>query len=295
MAFIRTDDGVELYVEECGQGTPIIWVHEFAGDHRSWEPQMRYFSRQYRCISYAARGYPPSQVPASPASYSQTRAADDIRSVMDALGIERAHVVGLSMGGFATLHFGLRYPSRALSLVVAGVGYGAEPGQAAEFRELSEQAAQQFERLGSAVFAPLYATGASRVQFQNKDPRGWAEFAERLARHDPLGSANTMRGVQARRPSLYSLESQLRGLTVPTLVVSGDEDDHCLQPSLFLKRTIPASGLWILPKTGHTINLEEPAAFNQGVHDFLGLVTAGAWRVRDPRAAGPSMKVSEES
>jgi len=293
MAFIRTDDGVELYYEECGQGTPIIWVHEFAGDHRSWEPQMRYFSRQYRCISYAARGYPPSQVPSSPASYSQTRAADDIRSVMDELGIERAHVVGLSMGGFATLHFGLRYPSRALSLVVAGVGYGAEPGQTAEFRELSEQAAQQFERLGSAGFAPLYATGASRVQFQNKDPRGWAEFAERLARHDAVGSANTMRGVQARRPSLYSLESQLRGLTVPTLVVSGDEDDHCLQPSLFLKRTIPASGLWILPKTGHTINLEEPAAFNQGVHDFLGLVEAGAWKLRDPRAAGPSMKVSE--
>lgn len=294
MAFIRTDDGVELYVEECGKGTPIIWVHEFAGDHRSWEPQMRYFSRQYRCISYAARGYPPSQVPASLASYSQTRAADDIRSVMDALGIERAHVVGLSMGGFATLHFGLRYPSRALSLVVAGVGYGAEPDQVAQFRELSEQAAQQFERLGSAGFAPLYTTGASRVQFQNKDPRGWAEFAERLAQHDALGSANTMRGVQARRPSLYSLESQLRGLAVPTLVVSGDEDDHCLQPSLFLKRTIPASGLWILPKTGHTINLEEPAAFNQGVHDFLGLVSAGAWKIRDPRAAGPSMKVSEE-
>src|SRR5690606_32385738 len=231
----------------------------------------------------------------SPASYSQIRAADDIRSVMDALGIERAHVVGLSMGGFATLHFGLRYPSRALSLVVAGVGYGAEPDQAAEFRTLSEQAAQQFERLGSAEFAPLYAGGASRVQFQNKDPRGWAEFVERLAQHDALGSANTMRGVQARRPSLYGLESQLRGLTVPTLVVSGDEDDHCLQPSLFLKRTIPACGLWILPKTGHTINLEEPAAFNQGVHDFLGLVTAGAWRVRDPRASGPSMKVSDDA
>ena len=293
MATIRTDDNVELYYEECGEGTPIIWVHEFGGDHRSWEPQMRYFSRQYRCISYAARGYPPSQVPADLASYSQARAADDIRSVMDALGIERAHVVGLSMGGFATLHFGLRYPSRALSLVVAGVGYGAEPDQAAEFQDLAEQTAQQFERLGSARFAPIYASGASRVQLQNKDPRGWAEFAERLAQHDALGSANTMRGVQAKRPSLYSLESQLRGLTVPTFIISGDEDDHCLQPSLFLKRTIPASGLWILPKTGHTINLEEPAAFNQAVHDFLGLVTAGAWRVRDPRASGPSMKVSD--
>src|SRR5690606_1587066 len=238
-------------------------------------------------------GYPPSQVPTDPGSYSQARAADDIRSVLDALDIDRAHVVGLSMGGFATLHFGLRYPHRALSLVVAGVGYGAEPDQTAEFRQLSEQAAQQCERLGSAGFAPLYASGASRVQFQNKDPRGWAEFAERLAQHDALGSANTMRGVQARRPSLYNLEPQLRELTVPTLIVSGDEDDHCLQPSLFLKRTIPACGLWILPKTGHPINLEEPAAFNKSVHDFLCLVTAGAWRVRDTRASGSSMKVSD--
>ena len=126
MAYATTDDGVRLYYEETGEGVPIVFVHEFAGDHRSWEPQMRFFGRRHRCIAYAARGYPPSDVPERVESYSQKRAAADIRAVMAGAGIERAHVVGLSMGAFATLHFGLDYPEQALSLVAAGVGYGAE-------------------------------------------------------------------------------------------------------------------------------------------------------------------------
>ena len=73
-------------------------------------------------------------------------------------------------------------------------------------------------------------------------------------------------------------------MSVPTLVVSGDEDDHCLQPGIFLKCTIPACGLLVLPKTGHTINLEEPDAFNREVADFLALVEVGRWPLRDPRA-----------
>ncbi|HEV7872820.1 MAG TPA: alpha/beta hydrolase, partial [Enterovirga sp.] len=129
-----TDDGVRLYFEEAGSGTPVIFVHEFAGDHRSWEPQIRHFARRCRCIVYNARGYPPSDVPQSTSSYSQNRAADDIRSVLDHLKIDRAHVVGLSMGGFATLHFGFRHPDRALSLCVAGCGYGAEREEREKFR-----------------------------------------------------------------------------------------------------------------------------------------------------------------
>jgi pimeloyl-ACP methyl ester carboxylesterase len=284
MAYATTDDGVRLYYEETGEGVPIVFVHEFAGDHRSWEPQVRYFSRRHRCIAYAARGYPPSDVPESVESYSQQRAAADIRAVMDGAGVERAHVAGLSMGGFATLHFGLEYPARALSLVAAGVGYGAEKAREAEFREGAEQAARGFETKGSKAFAEVYGSSAARVQFEAKDPRGWREFVDQLGEHSPLGSANTMRGVQARRPSLYDLEDQFRQLAVPTLIVAGDEDDNSLQPSLFLKRTIPASGLLVLPKTGHTINLEEPAAFNQAVAEFLAQVTAGRWLPRDPRA-----------
>jgi pimeloyl-ACP methyl ester carboxylesterase len=284
MAYATTDDGVRLYYEETGEGVPVVFVHEFAGDHRSWEPQVRFFSRRHRCIAYAARGYPPSDVPERVESYSQQRAAADIRAVIDGAGAERAHVVGLSMGGFATLHFGLEYPARALSLVAAGVGYGAEKTREAEFREAAEQAARGFETKGSKAFAEVYGSSAARVQFEAKNPRGWREFVDQLGEHSPLGSANTMRGVQARRPSLYDLEDQFRQLAVPTLIVAGDEDDNSLQPSLFLKRTIPASGLLVLPKTGHTINLEEPAAFNQAVADFFAQVTAGRWLPRDPRA-----------
>ena len=284
MSFANASDGVRLYFEEAGSGTPIIFVHEFGGSYRSWEPQMRFFARSHRCITFAARGYPPSAVPSAVDAYSQLQAVHDIASVMDAAQIDRAHVVGLSMGGFAALHFGLELPARALSLVVAGAGYGAEKQFEAHFRDVSLEVAKQFELQGSKQFAETYALGASRVQFQNKDPRGWREFADLLGEHSSVGAANTMRGVQVRRPSLYDLEARLRTMRVPTLVMSGDEDDHCLQPGIFMKKTIPACGLVVLPKTGHTLNLEEPELFNRFVGDFIGLVEAGRWGPRDPRA-----------
>lgn len=284
MPFAMTDDGVKLYFEETGAGAPIVFVHEFAADHRSWEMQMRHFGQRYRCITYSARGYPPSDVPEKPTSYSQNRATDDILAVMDHLGIDKAHVVGLSMGGFASLHAALRHPHRVLSVVAAGAGYGAEKAHEDYFKGVSEQVARNFQERGAKDFAPVYAEGASRVQFQNKDPRGWQLFADRLGQHDALGAANTMRGVQMRRPSLYDLEADFAKLDVPVLVMTGDEDDHCIQPGLFLKRTIPRSGLAVLPKTGHTLNLEEPELFNRLVAEFIGQVEAGQWGPRDPRA-----------
>jgi pimeloyl-ACP methyl ester carboxylesterase len=284
MPYATTDDGVKLYFEEAGSGTPIVFVHEFGGDHRSWEPQMRHFSRRHRCVTFGARGYPPSDVPADIEMYSQARAVADIAAVMDGAGIDRAHVVGLSMGGFATLHFGLDYPARARSLVVAGAGYGAEKQHEAYFKGVSMEVAAQFEAQGSEAFAKTYSLGASRVQFQSKDPRGWQEFATQLGEHSSVGAANTMRGVQARRPSIYDLEDRMRQMQVPTLVVVGDEDDHCIQPGVFMKKAIPSAGLLILPKTGHTLNLEEPDRFNAFVAEFIALAEAGRWTARDPRA-----------
>lgn len=293
MSRATAQDGVRLHYEEAGSGTPIVFVHEFGGDHRSWEPQMRHFARRHRCLTFAARGYEPSDVPPGVTSYSQRQAVFDILAVMDAAEIERAHVVGLSMGGFATLHLGLVAPERALSLTVAGAGYGAEKQHEAYFRDVSLQVAQQFEAQGSEQFAKAYALGASRVQFQNKDPRGWEEFARQLGEHHGLGSANTMRGVQATRPSLYDLEHELARMAVPTLVMVGDEDDHCLQPGIYLKKTLPACGLLVLPKTGHTLNLEEPERFNSFLGEFIATVEAGRWGARDPRALpGQIMKTS---
>lgn len=284
MAFATASDGVRLFYESAGRGTPIVFVHEFGGSHWSWEPQMNYFSRRYRCITFAARGFPPSDVPEDVERYSQARAADDIVDVMTAAGVSKAHLVGLSMGGFACLHAAMRHPQRVLSAVAAGTGYGAEKEHEAYFRGVSEQVARNFREKGSEAFAPIYAEGASRVQFQNKDPRGWQLFAQRLAQHSSVGAANTMLGVQARRPSLYDLAAELAAITAPVLVMVGDEDDHCLQPGLFLKRTIPACGLAVFPKSGHTLNLEEPELFNRLLAEFLAQVEAGRWEPRDPRA-----------
>lgn len=288
-------DGIKLYYIEAkgetagAEATPVIFVHEFAGDHRSWEPQMRYFSRLRRSIAYNARGYPPSDAPPDPTHYSQTIVADDIGHVLDHLAIDTAHVVGLSMGGFATLHFGLRHPDRARSLVVAGCGYGAGQQSRDEFLAQVEGLAEAYESDGAAAVAEQYGRSSTRVQFENKDPRGWREFMDQLGEHSAEGAAATLRGYLKTRPSLYDLEDQLRELTVPTLIVTGDEDEPCLEPDLFLKRTIPSAGLWVLPRAGHTINLEEPEAFNRGVADFHASVEAGAWGLRDPRSHGSAM------
>jgi pimeloyl-ACP methyl ester carboxylesterase len=274
---LAADDGVKLHYEEAGSGTPLLFVHEFAGDHRSWEPQLRHFARRYRCIAYNARGYPPSEVPEDYERYSQARARDDARSVLDALGIAKAHVVGLSMGAFATLHFGLAYPDRALSLTTAGVGSGAPPEHYEKFQADSRENAKRILEKGMEHFAATYGHGPARVQLRRKDPRGFAEFVRHLAEHSAKGSANTMLGYQGRRPSLYALADALKTIRVPLLIVAGDEDEPTLDASLFLKRTIPAAAMAMLPRTGHLMNLEEPALFNRLVEDFLHQVESGRW------------------
>ncbi len=289
MPHATADDGVKLHYEETGSGVPVVFVHEFAGDLRSWEPQLRHFGQRYRAIAYNARGYPPSDVPPDPASYSQNRAADDIAAVLDHLGVGKAHVVGLSMGGFATLHFGFRHPGRARSLTVAGCGYGAEPGKREQFRDEGAKTVEFIRTQGMAAFADKYAFGPTRVQFANKDPRGFAEFQRMLAGHDATGAANTQLGVQRERPSLYDLTDKMKALRVPTLVLTGDEDWPCLLPGILMKQNIPTAALAVMPNCGHGINLEDPGQFNRIVGDFLAHVDAGRWPERDPRATAESI------
>lgn len=256
MPHFTTTDGVKLYYEETGSGTPIIFVHEFSGDYRAWEHQVRYFCRRYRCITFNARGYPPSEVPDDVELYSQARAVTDIAETLDHLGIDRAHCVGLSMGGFAAMHFGLDYADRARSVVIGGVGFGADPKSADRFRDEVEAVAQRWEGEGPEKFAPIYGAGPGREQLENKDPRGFAEFIGQLQQHSGRGAALTLRGVQMRRPSPWDLRERLAEMTVLALILHGDEDRPALPTGVFLKQTIPTSGLLVLPKTGHTANLE---------------------------------------
>jgi pimeloyl-ACP methyl ester carboxylesterase len=284
MPHITCQDGVRLYYEEAGSGQPMIFVHEFAGEYRSWEAQMRYFSRKYRCVAYNARGYPPSDVPDGPDAYSFEHQRSGLLAVLDGLGIEKAHIVGLSMGAFATFYFGMKWPERALSLTLAGIGSGSMPDVRASFAQESEAAADSLLESGWPEMAPVRGLTPTRVQLRNKDPRGFAEFLKMLSEHSAKGSAMTLKGYQARRPALQDFAAEMAACTVPTLIVSGDEDWPCLDASLMLKRAMPSAGLAFIPQTGHACNLEEPALFNLLLERFVHQVDCGQYQMRDPLA-----------
>jgi proline iminopeptidase len=169
-------------------------------------------------------------------------------------------------------------------MTLAGVGSGSEIDNLDAWRQQCRINAEQFEMLGSAEVAKVTREAPSRIPFLVKDPRGHADFYDALARHDSKGSANTMRGFQGGRPSIYTMAEAIRQVATPTLIICGDEDDNCIGPSLFMKKYLPASGLSICPKSGHVLNLEEPALFNEMVERFITLAEAGRWPARDPRS-----------
>ena len=287
MPYVSVDD-VKLYYEVTGEGYPLVWAHEFAGDYRSWESQVRFFARRYQVITYNARGYPPSDVPEDVSAYTQQQAVEDLRALLAHLGVQQGHIGGLSMGGSLALHFGLTHPEMCRSLIVAAAGSGSVNSEA--WKAEAEANAKRFESEGMNVVADDYATGPARIQFQRKDPMGWQEFRDALAEHSSIGAANTFRGVQIKRPSIFDLKERMNRLTVPTLIMIGDEDEPCVDAAVFMKRNIPTAGLSVLPQSGHTINLEEPDLYNRVVLDFLTAVEAGRWPAHElPVAGAPSM------
>lgn len=273
-------NGVDIYYEDSGTGHPIIWSHEFAGDHRSWANQVAWFTRTHRNIAYTNRGVPPSSVPDDSSAYSQDELLDDLYGLVQHLGIEKAHFVGLSMGASVVLNFGIRHPELCASLTVASGGSGTVGRD--EFERGAREIIALFREQGMVAGADILSTGPTRVPLEKKDPAAYALFRSELHEHDPIGMAHIYEGVQLKRPTFYQLEEQLRAIQVPTLVMVGDEDEPVLEPALFLKRTIRGAGLRVFPRTGHCINLEEPADFNSQLARFFDAVERGKWA--DPSA-----------
>jgi pimeloyl-ACP methyl ester carboxylesterase len=290
-----TVEGSKLYWEETGTAhaniTPMIFVHEFGGDYRSWDDQMRHFGRGRRCITFSGRGYPKSDVPEDELHYGQEIATRDVIAVMDAAGVAKAHVVGLSMGAYTSLMVASKYPSRVACCVAAGGGSGSVKSQRDQFIADALASASQMRTAGK-INASAIGVGPTRVQLQNKDPMGWTTFVRNLAEHDPKGAANTLTKVQASRDSLYDSEMKLKAIAAPVLLLVGDEDEPCLDVNLWMKRLLPNAQLGIFPAAGHAINLEDPALFNQLVETFVASVERGSWRPRDPRAAPGNMMSS---
>jgi pimeloyl-ACP methyl ester carboxylesterase len=277
MPYIQSD-GAQLYYEEAGSGTPIVFVHEFSGDLYSWEKQIQHFSRRHRCIAFNARGYPPSEVPRQLSLYSHRHAVDDIAAVMRALKIPKAHIVGCSMGSRSTLDFGLDYPRMALSLTMIGIGSGADPRNREAFAKASEARAREYEEAGLATVLKKLQVAPNRIRLKTKNPRAWEDFCRRFMEHSAQGCANITRRVQGRRPSLYGMGKALAAMRVPAHVVVGDEDPAALDSGLYMKRVAPAVRLSVVAATGHLVNLEEPDLLHALTEDFLALVESGRWR-----------------
>ena len=271
MPYARASDGVRLYYEEAGKGTPIVFVHEFSGDLRSWEAQIQHFSRRYRCIAFNARGYPPSDVPARVSSYSPAQAVDDVVAILRHLKIRKAHIVGCSMGAQSTLHFGLNHPRMAISLTAIGAGAGSA-GTRAQVKSNAEKNARRYEKDGLAEVLKTVSKAPNRVQLGQKNPRAWADFCRRFMEHSAQGCAHTQRGIQGKRPSLMTLERRFREHKVPTHLIVGDSDPSALEASLFVKRACPVARLTVAPATGHLVNVEEPELTNRLTEQFFAAV-----------------------
>ena len=246
--------------------------HEFSGGYKSWQPQIEAFARDHRVLVYNNRGYPPSTVPEVPNAYSQQPSIEDLRALLDHVGVERPVLIGFSMGGSIVLNFALRYPGRVRALVLAGTGTGSidKEQNARDFGPIADWFIQE----GPARVGEDYLRGPTRIQLLRKNPAAWKKLFAEFAELSPIGMAYTLRGVQLKRPTMYQLEAELRTLRLPTLVIVGEEDAPALEPSRFLARTIPGATLTVLPKTGHTLTLEEPQAFNAAVLEFLRLLNS---------------------
>ena len=232
------------------------------------------------------RGYGATDRPEPVEAYDMEHLTGDLVGLLDHLKIEKAHLVGLSMGSYSSLHAALNMPGRVMSMTLAGVGSGSSLENLEAFRKQCRDNAEQYEKIGSVEVAKATREAPSRIPFLLKDPRGHADFYAALARHSAQGSANTMRSFQGGRPSIYTMTEAIRKVPTPALIICGDEDDNCIEPSIFLKKHLPAAGLTFFPKSGHVLNLEEPALFNEMVERFIALVEAGRWPVRDARSMG---------
>jgi pimeloyl-ACP methyl ester carboxylesterase len=268
-----TVNGVSLAYEEYGEGFPLVWCHDYAGSMDVWKPQIQHFARRYRVIVYNARGYPPSDVPADPEAYDQEKSVDDLYHLLGGLGISRAYVGGVSMGGGLSFVFALRHPDMARAIIIASAGTGST--DPATFRETQRTSAGELEQRG--MDALKERAEAMQPQLKAKDPIAWQALVDQYLAHSPLGLALTARGVQGKRPPVFAFEDELKRMQTPALIVIGDEDEPCLEPALFLRRTIPNAGLVVFPRTGHLVHLEEADLFNSSVSDFLTMVEAGKW------------------
>jgi pimeloyl-ACP methyl ester carboxylesterase len=276
MPFIKSVN-TRLYYEDRGSGPAIVFVHEFGSDMRSWQAVVDRLHSCHRCITFNARGYPPSQVEDLPESYGLDVSVNDLQNLILQLNLQDFWIVGASMGAFVALEWALTHAGAAKGVVLSGLGTGAklEAQQAARSRAFD--LANLFESGRGEIAADMLYGAHSRRRLKQKNPEFWLDLRDQAAHFSGFGAAHSLRQHQAKRVPLVQYEARLAEHLAPILLISGDEDADCLDVNTYLKRVFPASGLWVCPQTGHLVHAEEPEAFVKAVSDFMDQVTAGRW------------------
>lgn len=242
-------DGVNIYYEDHGTGPAVLLSHGYSATTRMWAGQVEALKDRYRVITWDMRGHGQSDSPDDPKAYSEAATVDDIAGILNHLGIDKAVIGGLSLGGYMSLAFNLAHPSmvRALMLFDTGPGYKNPVGREG-WNVTAVKRAETFEAKG------LDALGGS------------AEV--RVSQHrSAQGLAHAARGMLAQFDS--RIIQSLEHIAVPTLVLVGEKDQPFLGATDYMANKIPGCTKVMIPEAGHAANLDQPAAFNAAVEAFL--------------------------
>ena len=246
-------NGIELYYESHGQGYPMIFLHGFSSTHEMWQYQVPALSKEYRFITYDARGHGQTESPPSADQYSADIVVEDLFQLMGTLEIEKAVVGGLSMGGYESLRFYLTHPDMVTALIVMDTGPGyRNPVRMAEWNQQREEQAKLLETRGIEVLAESAATQSRR---------------EIVLKQNPTGLAHMNRKVAAQHDS-WVIES-LGEIKVPTLILVGEDDTAFIPAGQYMAKTIPEAQHVVIPKAGHASNIDNVEFFNKTVLEFL--------------------------
>lgn len=256
-------NGAKLHYEVAGGGGPLVLVHAGIADGRMWDAQVDAFSENFRTVRYDMRGFGSSSMVAGPHAHH-----DDLRALLDALGIERAAFVGCSMGGATVIDFALENPGRVEALVLVCSAVGGF--------EFDEEPPQEWEELVAAEEAgDLERVSELEVRMWVDGPRRGPEAVDPAVR-DLVRDMNL---IALRNEALQLGEelephtpaaSRLPQIQAPTLVLAGDEDrPRTLAAADLLERRLPNARKTVITGTAHLPNMERPEEFNRLVLDFL--------------------------
>lgn len=244
-----TRNGVRLYYEDHGQGTPILLTHGFAAATGMWQGQIEAFQQSYRLIPWDMRGHGGSDCPTEQALYSHDHTVEDMRALLDHLHLDQAIIAGHSLGGFMSLAFHVAYPERVRALILQGCGPGyRNPEARAAWNAQAEQRARTFEEKGLESLGGGAEVGVSK--------RGSA-----------AGLAKAARGILVQVDA--RVIDHLPGIRVPTLIIAGERDAPFLDGVHYMAERIPDATKVIIADAGHGANVEQPAVFNEAMQRFL--------------------------